>query len=204
MADRDFLQNLDASVQVLPGRGRPAGNLSAAMLPSVMQGISDREVLAVRYGGGDGQPASQREIEPIGVFFRNDRWYLLAWCRLRSDLRHFRLDRMENMQPTGRYFDAHDLNLQDHLSESNQESPRFSATIQVETEILRYIDAQKQQQGFRDQTIRGKHTEMHFETVSYEYLARWMMQFADKIHAIDPPALKALFQGILEKAIRGL
>jgi predicted DNA-binding transcriptional regulator YafY len=201
MADKDFLENLDASIQILPGRGRATGNPASAVLPVVMQGISDREVLSARYGGGEGMPATLREIEPIGVFFRNDKWYLLAWCRLRSDLRHFRLDRMEKLQRTGRHFEAHDLNLQDHLAEANPTAGRLPATLRVETDVLRYIDAQKQQQGFQRQTIQGEEATLHFEVVSYEYLARWMMQFADKILAIEPLALASIFQKILGKAI---
>jgi predicted DNA-binding transcriptional regulator YafY len=198
MAEKDFLQNLDASIQILPGRGRPTGNSTASVLPVVLQGISNREVLAIRYGG-DGS-STQRDVEPIGVFFQNDKWYLLAWCRLRKDLRHFRLDRMEKTQPTGLYFDPHELNLQDHLTESVRGAHRLPATICVDPDVVRYIDGQKQSQGFRSQIIRDDAVELHFDVISYEYLARWMMQFADKIRSIKPPALEKAFHDILQKA----
>jgi predicted DNA-binding transcriptional regulator YafY len=41
-----------------------------------------------------------REVEPLGLFGGAEHWYLLAWCRLRSAIRAFRLDRVLGLEPT--------------------------------------------------------------------------------------------------------
>jgi predicted DNA-binding transcriptional regulator YafY len=51
------------------------------------------------YTRADGQ-ASSRTVHPLGLFYWGKIWTLAAWCELRDDFRHFRLDRMENLQPT--------------------------------------------------------------------------------------------------------
>ncbi|WP_199054032.1 YafY family protein [Aquitalea sp. ASV15] len=43
--------------------------------------------------------ASQRCVLPLGLFFWGDRWTLAAWCQLRQDYRHFRVDRLQHWQP---------------------------------------------------------------------------------------------------------
>jgi predicted DNA-binding transcriptional regulator YafY len=37
---------------------------------------------------------TRRDIEPLGYVGTVERWYLLAWCRLRAAVRAFRTDRI--------------------------------------------------------------------------------------------------------------
>lgn len=42
----------------------------------------------------------RRPVEPLRLESRDDVWYLRGWCRLRGDVRVFRVDRMENVTAT--------------------------------------------------------------------------------------------------------
>ena len=42
---------------------------------------------------------TRRVVEPYGLVGRRGRWYLVGYCRLRSDYRVFRVDRIEKAQP---------------------------------------------------------------------------------------------------------
>lgn len=44
-----------------------------------------------------------REIEPHVVYAREGHWYLDAYCHLAGGIRHFRLDRVRAVKPTGRH-----------------------------------------------------------------------------------------------------
>jgi predicted DNA-binding transcriptional regulator YafY len=61
----------------------------------VEQAIVERRVLRIGYRDRSGV-ATARVIEPVAVVGVGDRWYLTAWCRLRRDLRSFRLDRIDD------------------------------------------------------------------------------------------------------------
>ena len=39
-----------------------------------------------------------RDVEPMGTVFAGSVWYLVAWCRLRGEVRHFRLDRIRKLE----------------------------------------------------------------------------------------------------------
>lgn len=51
------------------------------------------------------QSITLRVVWPLGLIFWGERWTLLAWCELRDDFRHFRLDRMTHIKPTGEEFE---------------------------------------------------------------------------------------------------
>lgn len=65
-----------------------------AVRREIDRALLGRRVLRIDYRDADGRVTS-REVEPsICLGGRGGRWYLVAWCRLRDDVRVFRLDRI--------------------------------------------------------------------------------------------------------------
>jgi predicted DNA-binding transcriptional regulator YafY len=73
----------------------------ATPVPSVIQeAIAVRQVLLLDYQDRAGV-TTQRYVEPV-LFVAGPRgWYLVGWCRLREDVRVFRMDRVRNAALTG-------------------------------------------------------------------------------------------------------
>ncbi|MGN6789596.1 MAG: helix-turn-helix transcriptional regulator [Rhodanobacteraceae bacterium] len=63
-------------------------------LDTLHEAIAARWVLRMEYRDADGA-TSKREIEPLCLACWGAVWTLGAWCRMRSDFRNFRLDRMQ-------------------------------------------------------------------------------------------------------------
>ena len=98
--------------QVLPTRIRPevaAVSEAVTTLPSTRPGISwqslaalakakrDHRLARIDYVRSDGAK-SERDVEPAQLLAQAGKWYLIAFDRLRSDWRIFRLDRMNRVQ----------------------------------------------------------------------------------------------------------
>jgi predicted DNA-binding transcriptional regulator YafY len=68
---------------------------------AIEEALLRRRVLRLDYADAKGALTS-RDVEP-GVFLggRGGFWYLVAWCRLRDDVRVFRLDRIASAAVTG-------------------------------------------------------------------------------------------------------
>jgi len=93
-ADADAARRLAARVYLLgddqPVEGPPA-QLTAI--------LSARTVSRIGYRDREGVVTS-RTVEPLGCVGTETHWYLIAWCRLRNEVRAFRLDRIESLAPT--------------------------------------------------------------------------------------------------------
>ena len=48
--------------------------------------------------------SSTRTVQPLGLFCWGKVWTLVAWCELRDAFRHFRLDRMTNIEVPNEHF----------------------------------------------------------------------------------------------------
>lgn len=70
-----------------------------AVLRAVEQSLAGSRVLAIRYRDRAGT-ATSRRVEPVILAFDEGAWYLVAWCRLRTAIRWFRLDRIERADLT--------------------------------------------------------------------------------------------------------
>lgn len=67
--------------------------------------VEARTVLTFDYRDEAGD-ATNRDVQPLGLWFWGKVWTLMAWCELREDFRMFRLDRMANVEPAGRLYKA--------------------------------------------------------------------------------------------------
>ncbi len=74
----------------------PAGTKN--YLTELRLAIQAKHQVRIRYVRADGT-ASERQVEPVGLFFWGNRWTLGAWCGLRGAFRTFRLDRISAVEP---------------------------------------------------------------------------------------------------------
>ncbi len=58
---------------------------------------------------------TNRTVEPFALLNARDGWLLVAWCRLRKEFRHFRLDRIGRLEVLSEGFTQHDLTLQEYF-----------------------------------------------------------------------------------------
>jgi predicted DNA-binding transcriptional regulator YafY len=69
------------------------------VLDAAERALLRRTVLVIDYVDQRGT-RSRRVVEPLGLLGRGTLWYLVGWCRLRSGVREFRLDRIRTADPT--------------------------------------------------------------------------------------------------------
>jgi predicted DNA-binding transcriptional regulator YafY len=70
------------------------GGVNPHRVPAVItDALAARRVLRIGYADRHGL-VTRRDIEPLGYVGITERWYLLAWCRLREAVRAFRTDRI--------------------------------------------------------------------------------------------------------------
>lgn len=80
--------------------GAPAGE-SSAVLDKIREAIRKEDALEIAYRDKNGD-ASERTVWPIVVGFFDAAETVATWCEMRSDFRHFRLDRIGRIALAGR------------------------------------------------------------------------------------------------------
>ena len=107
-----------------PRVGQPGQ--ASALIDQCEQAIDRKEIVALHYCDENGV-VTDRNVQPLGLWFWGKVWTLVGWCELRDDFRAFRLDRISDLVPTG---EIYKLDPESSLEEfSRQQREKYKAHI---------------------------------------------------------------------------
>jgi len=87
----------------------------------IQAALTSFKVLKITYPSSKQEDWITREIEPFAFYYSlEESWLLIAFCRLRSDFRMFRLDRIKSITVTDLVFTPHDMTLASYLEEKQK------------------------------------------------------------------------------------
>ncbi|MBE1485417.1 helix-turn-helix transcriptional regulator [Plantactinospora soyae] len=96
-SDVDAVREVADRIRLTPSGPEPAP--ARQVLRTAGDAVLSRTVLSIEYVDRHGT-ASSRLIEPVELLGAGRLWYLVGWCRLRQEVRGFRLDRMRQAAVT--------------------------------------------------------------------------------------------------------
>jgi len=93
-----------------------AYNQTSNLLSSIQIALTSFNLIRIDYYSPAKQETTRRHIEPFALVNNvGDHWYLIAWCRLRTDFRLFRFDRIVKINITDESFTPHKISMKDYL-----------------------------------------------------------------------------------------
>jgi len=95
---QDYLDRLERSTAVISRATNATPRLSSEALTPIQRALAERRVLSLDYQAGQRRDITKRQVEPLGLVYYADNWHLIAYCRLRRDVRDFRTDRILKFQ----------------------------------------------------------------------------------------------------------
>jgi predicted DNA-binding transcriptional regulator YafY len=188
---QDDLDRLARATSISGAPRLPSG-IDRRMLLPVQQAVVTRRVLRLTYRGRGREENTVREVEPLGVIYYGGAWYFVAWCRLRKDLRHFKLDRVRKLEVLGERFAARpDFSLRQHLEQAVETRDAIPARAWVSPDAFERVQRERFAGFVEARPARGGY-EVEFLTFSLEWLARWLLSFGDEAEALAPVELRVL------------
>ncbi|MDB6115575.1 MAG: hypothetical protein JWQ62_2520 [Lacunisphaera sp.] len=191
---QDHVERL-AQRTLVYGKSRRGGAPEAAdqrwLLP-VQQGVVLRRLLRMDYRGSGQEVDTAREVEPLGIVFYGGAWYLVAWCRLREDYRHFRVDRIRRLELLPVAFAPRaDFSLKEHMA---AEVAR-EKTVPVRLWFARAALERARRESYAtliEEKKRNGGAEVTLFAWSLDWTARWLLSFGGDAEALAPSQLRRL------------
>ncbi len=196
---QDYLDRLERSTVVVQESSGSLPRLSSETLIPVQRALAERRVLAIDYQGAQRAELTRRQVEPLGLVYYSDNWHLIAYCRLRRDVRDFRTDRIRRLQLQAEFFSGHDdFSLRRYLDEAAREGKFVTAVVRFQPDVMERVRrewacrlvAETAELGGVEVTLMG---------YSLEWLANWVLSFGSKAEVLAPDRFKNLVAMEAEK-----
>jgi predicted DNA-binding transcriptional regulator YafY len=199
---RDRQEHVERLVRntLVMGRGNNQPDPAAQpWLLQVQQGVVQRRVLHLVYRAPNRDEDTMRDVEPLGVVYHSGAWYLVAWCRLRLDFRHFRVDRIRRLDMKSETFPPRqEFSLAKHM----EQSVPAHETIAVRVWFDRRAAERARRESYAtliEEKKRDGGAEYSLYSFSLEWMARWLLSFGDWAEAVEPPELRAKVRELVAK-----
>jgi predicted DNA-binding transcriptional regulator YafY len=198
-SEKDHLQNLETHIEIFT-RSKYEGerkDFPDHFLTDIQRAVARKETLRIEYSNVDDEH-SEREVEPIGIFYYSLSWHLIGWCRLRNGYRDFRADRIKTLVNTGQQFEARNLiSLKDYFQsmfQTNKDLQKVIVTFEKSCLRGRPIYGSISLTELEDNRVRAE-----FFMDNLTQMARWLLMYGTAAEVEEPDALKVIMAELVEE-----
>lgn len=178
--------------------------VEASVLATLAGACRDQLRTEFSYEDAQGRSA-QRSVEPQGVVHTGERWYLVAWDRVRSDWRTFRIDRIVGDPQVGTHFapraspDGGDL--KGYVSRSIS-APHQAEQARVVLHVPYAVMSRRIPPSAGVVTTLDQGQRCQLECAANDLLVYWLMALDVEFEVLAPAALKERLRVAGERALR--
>jgi len=193
LASSEIVAGLITKIQsLLPSLESPISVIAAPIHDAIYEvlasSIENKRAVQISYGALSKEDISERLVDPVQLYVRDDFTYLQAWCRRSQAWRNFRLDRiMAAVQSTER------LEVPVDIVET-QETREYLAVIELDKAYYGQLD-QVDIITFKESMWHA--VEVQLKVYSRDWLISMILASGGRMRATGPPDL---IQGLIERA----
>jgi proteasome accessory factor C len=193
LASSEIVAGLITKIQsLLPSLESPISVIAAPIHDAIYEvlasSIENKRAVQISYGALSKEDISERLVDPVQLYVRDDFTYLQAWCRRSQAWRNFRLDRiMAAVQSTEL------LEVPVDIVET-QETREYLAVIELDKAYYGQLD-QVEIITFKESMWHA--VEVQLKVYSRDWLISMILASGGRMRATGPPDL---IQGLIERA----
>lgn len=158
--------------------------------------IANHKLLNLKYYSSNGY--RERIVEPYKLLFKQESWYLLAYCHYRNDFRIFKVERITDLQITKETFEEREDYETPLLKSDFSNSQGIGITVRMD-KFLEFLALDF----FGEENIK-KTTDNLYITFHSEYPSWVITTFAslgEKAEIISPDSLRTELKDFLKNAL---
>ena len=202
LSEKDHIEEIDDHIAVMTHPAIMHQPQTELHLQPLLKSIGTSSVIEINYTSLEKNETTRRKVEPVGIYYLGNHWYLVAFCQLRNDYRNFRTDKIDKLVITDETISKIHPSLQSFISQMSVERQVQQVIIDVEADVVKYLGEQKYYNGFVREERSGDHVRMHFLSGSLMGFARWFMLFGDHAKIVEPVALNEMVANIAENTLK--
>ncbi len=166
------------------------------LLRELEQAAQDGRSVRIVYRKANAEQLEQRDIDPYGLAYDRNEWYVVAFCRRSEAVRTFRVDRIEQAEATeGRFAKPDRFSASAYFRDQSErgreaDGPPVVIRIEGEPETLNAVCAHWHMRHYlTERTDREARFALDAPTM-IKYLPKYLMTFGTGVRVLEPLDLR--------------
>ncbi|GAB6110058.1 helix-turn-helix transcriptional regulator [Fusibacter bizertensis] len=166
------------------------------LLVELERAVANEVSIEINYRTGRDVASKDRMIDPYGMIFWNNKWYIVAYCHLRNEIRSFRVERILQIMQTEKTFkrpkafSARDFFMQNLLPDLVGKEGLVTVIIRGRAEALDDLCLH----WFLGHHLKTRTADQAVfvleENTVYQYVPYFLLPYGKSIHIVEPRRLK--------------
>lgn len=152
--------------------------------------IKERRSIDITYKGLRSKKTEERRVDPYGLVFYEGAWILIAYCHLREKIRHFALDRIEDLKEKWHYFKSIDgFDIESHFSHSwgIHDDEDVNVVVRFPAKAADYITRKdKWHPTEKRKILPTGEVELSFTVAGVDEIKRWIYSWLPNVEVVEP------------------
>lgn len=156
----------------------------------------ERRAVTITYHAISRNETSSRKVEPMRIIENRGCWYMVAYCRMRRDMRLFALHRIQSYKVDKERFDERNgIDVDAYMAKAfqlEQGDPEQMVRIVFAPDAAKYI----RERNWHPSQKRTDHTDgsctLEFTTTSLDEVKRWVLPYGAHAEVLEPATLRKM------------
>ncbi len=201
LSEKDHLQEIDAHIAVVQHPSIVYKKPAELHLAKILKAISASLMIEIDHTSIEKNESLRRQVEPVGIYYQVNNWYLVAFCRLRNDYRNFRTDKISKIIISSEKITKTHPPLTSFLCEVTRQNKLHKIVIDIDPAVARYFGEQKYYNGYVGEERVDSMIRMTFLCASLSNFARWFIYFGEHAEIIEPVELNEIVAEIAKRIL---
>jgi predicted DNA-binding transcriptional regulator YafY len=162
------------------------------MVLLLTQAILDKRLVRFQYQKYESTTTEERLIEPYSLTLSQGAWYINGFCRLRNDLRDFRLSRIEKLECLDEIFQKRMV--------IPPKTTHMTVRVRFSQEAVRHVH-ERQHYAYTHTNDEG---EFVYEVQDLSEIQNWILSYGSQIKTVTPASLSDWLQEQAQSLINHL
>jgi len=166
-------------------------DLDDPQLLVIQKAIQERRVIHIRYHGYQKDEVTERDVEPHQLFYSDGIWYLEGYCRLRKDLRAFRLSRVEKLNLRNETYSK-------RRAGKSKNEKTIEIKVRFDADMVRWA-RERQHYGFQREETLPDGVVMVYVVHHVSEIAPWILSWGAAAEVLSPKELRESLRATAQK-----
>lgn len=186
------LDEMNSQVEVFHTRQSCDYEYPDNFLTTIQQALGEAKCLKLDYHALYSQEKTTgRIIDPLGLVFYGNAWHLIGFCKLRNEMRDFRVDRIIRLEVTSECAsEKHSGALKNYFRDLWLSYDLFEVKVWFHQSLVQQLKSSKYYFGYIDEYPENEGVVMSFAVNEYSYMVNWLLSFGNKIRILHPAELE--------------